>query len=569
MAGARLFVLPSPWALFDTEAEQAGYGRLPLDLEAPAEVPAGRPVYLAIPVGAEVRVSGNKMAAHRLGKSYKWRDEEYALYLLSVGVRPNETSLAIDVDGVRVGVVSIKGYVARPAFSAGTENDKNPQLRAELLDGFLLSIVNLIQMTSDPQYEKFQIVWDRLQTAWSDAEAESTIPPMALIVRHADKFASLVRDLVRKPRHLLRRQRELTSVDRVQQLDVSCVRWLSRQPGTTVYERAGPRQKIMAVQRYESVDTLENRVLRDFVIRTSREASRYTKMYERLNKTGRWNLVRRYGRRCHHAVSELGELNVSRLTPPVVPNFVLLQDVRYRFLWRAYLELIRRQDEEDECWRWQHRLWLDYCRLVIHLSLRQADSFEPIAEEPLRINQEQKRGVWSSLQSQSGTWVYKDEDGEEFVVSFVWDVDRDHPKTGAWVSALGCSSYLHIARLSDNEEGFILLWGYHGFQETSENLDALGNSCQRAIDAIRNLRRINYDERLRIDGVIFVSNPYGDTIKKPFSPEKPLESFRKFGRVSAVRMGVSRSDIISISKRFSSLLPVLIRNQFGGDGGDG
>ena len=67
MPGARLFVLPSPWALFDIQAEQAGYGRIPLDPNELTEIVAGRPVYLAVPAGSDVRISGYKMAAHRLG----------------------------------------------------------------------------------------------------------------------------------------------------------------------------------------------------------------------------------------------------------------------------------------------------------------------------------------------------------------------------------------------------------------------------------------------------------------------------------------------------------------------
>lgn len=569
MPGARLFVLPSPWALFDAKGDEGDYGRLPLDPEAVTEVQAGRPIYLAVPAGAEVRVSGYKMAAHRMGKTYRWRDEQYALYLLSVGVRPDENSLQIDVDGERAGLVAVNGYLARPEFSAGTDNAEIQQIRAELLDGFLLSVVNLIQMTSDPQYEKFQIVWDRLQIAWGDFQAESTIPPMALIVRHANKIASLVRDLIRKPRHLLRRQRELTSVDRVQQLDVSCVRWLSRQPGTTVYERAGPRQKIMAVQRHESFDTLENRVLRDFAIRTSREASRYGNIYQRLKETARWKLVHRYGRRCHRAVAELNELKIRQLTPPLIPNFVLLQDIRYRPLWRAYLDLIRRQDAEDECWRWQHRLWLDYVRLITHLSIRQADGFESIAEVPLRIAQEQARGVWSLIPSQSGTWVYKSRENEEFFVSMVWNSDMDHPKSEAWMSGLGCSSYLHIARLSDNAESYVLLWGFHGMQDESEQLEALAHSCERSLAAVREMRRVNYDENLLLRGIVFVSDPYGGTSKLPISPNAPLQKFYHSGDVSAVRIRASRDDIIRVSRSLSNLIPALIRNQFGEDDGDG
>jgi hypothetical protein len=560
-----LFVLPAPWALFDPKANQAGYGRLRLAPTHPTRVSAGRPVYLAIPSRHEVRVSGYKMAAHALGMPYRLQDEDYTLYLLSVGVRQGESDLEIDVDGERAGVVSVDGYLPRPVFSAGSDNAEFSTARAELLDGFLLSIVNLIQMTSDPQYEIHQIVWERLQIAWNDEEAESTVPPVALIVRHAERCASMVRDLVEKPRHLLRRQRELTPVDRVQQLDVSCVRWLSRQPGRTVYERAGPHQRIMAVQRHGSLDTLENRVLKDFVDRSSREANRYTNACQRLKETARWNLVYRYGRRCHRAVSHLNDLDVSRLSPPVVPNFVLLQDVRYRHLWRAYMELLRRQDEEDECWRWQHRLWHDYVRLILHLSLRQADKFRPVAEAPLRINTEQTRGVWSLISSQSGTWFFRDEDGEEYILSLIWRVDSRHPKTHDWLSGLGCGSVLHVSRLSDSAEGYLPIWGFHGFGKNPEDIEELAKSCDRALGNVMLTRQLHHDETIRLHGIILLSDPHQDTIKMGVLPERQIKKFHKTEHVSAFRIGVFRRDIKSVARRLATSVPFYVRQLFSED----
>jgi hypothetical protein len=565
LPSTQTFLLPSPWALFDTSAEMTGYGRLRLDRNSPTEVIAGRPIYIAVPTESEVWVSGYKMAAHRLGSTFRWGENDYALHLLSVGVRPNENSLEIEVDGEFAGIVTCQGYIPRPAFSAGRENAEIPQLRAEILDGFLLSIVNLIQMTSDPQYDKYQLVWDRLQEAWSDLETESTIPPMALIVRHAQRFASMVRDLTEKPRHLLRRQTELTAVDRVQQLDVACVRWLSRQPGENVYEQAGGRQKIMAVQRHESIDTLENRVLRDFSLRTSREASRYTNLYGSLSETARWNMVHRYGRRCHRAVSELVDRGVSNLAPPVVPNFVLLQDQRYRYLWEAYLELIRRQDEADECWRWQHRLWLDYLRLVIHQSIRSSENFELIAEEPLRITDEQVRGVWSRIPSQSGSWLFVDDIGEEYVVSLIWNAEIDHPKSENWILGLGCSAYLHVTRLSDQAEAYILIWGYHAFLDEPENLGEIAASCDRALNQVREYRHFIDDEAPRVGGMVFVSDAYKGTTQRGVLLEKTLTRFDRTGRVAVIRLRVSRREIASVSKRIKRLVPTFINDLFAED----
>ena len=564
MALNKAFVLPSPWALFDPKAESAGYGRMPLSVANDTIVEAGRPIYLAVPANKKVRVSGYKMAVHLVGADFLLGSEAYTLYLLSVGVRPSERNLEVDFDGERAGKIKILGYLPRPAYSAGTDNADIPETRAETLDGFLLQLVNLIQMTEDPQYEEYQIVWDRLQNAWNDEDAERTIPPMSLIVRHAHKYGSLVRDLIEKPRHLLRRQRELTNVDRVQQLDVSCVRWLSRQPGETVYERAGPRQKIMAVQRQESINTLENRVLRDFAVRTTREATQYTRHYEKLKSTPRWADVYSYGRRCHRAMKELVALDVSQVQQPVVPNFVLLQDSRYRFLWQGYLELLRRKEEEDECWRWQHRLWLDCSRLLMHLSLRQGSEFTSVAEVPLRINSEQVRGVWSLIGSQSGVWAYSSNDNETYIISLIWTTDIFHPKIGDWLSGLGCNTCLHIERLSDHAEGYIAMWGYHQFADAIEDLQNLSESCSRAIHALSSYHSLTTDQGLNIRGLILASDAYKETVKQGVLQEKLQSKFHKTDTVVAMRVGAARADLKSTMSRLSKLLKSQITKLFDG-----
>ncbi len=564
MSAPKVFVLPTPWALFDPEADKAGYGRLPLKPDVPVSVSAGRPIYLAAAVNLSIRISGYKMAVHRIGGYYRLGDDEYALYLLSVGVRASEDNLEIEANGEWIGTISVDGYIPRPAFSAGQYNSEVPEGRAETLDRFLLSLVDLIQMTFDPQYETHQIMWDRLQIAWTDQDAESTTPPMSLIVRHAEKYGSLVRDLVERPRHLLRRQRELTPIDRVQQLDVSCIRWLSRQSGHTVYERAGPKQKIMAVQRHESLDTLENRVLRDFSLRTSREATRYSNNHYRLKTSNRWNLVHQYGRRCHRSIRELTERGVAEAHAPVVPNFVLLQDVRYRHLWRAYLEIIRRQDEEDECWRWQHNLWQDFCRFLTHLSLRQSEEFSRIAEAPLRVSMEQVRGVWGQISSQSGTWLISDGVDETYVVSLIWSTDIKHPKTEHWMTGLGCDTYLYVQRLSDNADGFISIWGYHGFSSKPELLEDLAASCDRALKRVQDNEKLQRDMDLHLRGIILVSNAFHDTTRHGVLPERSLKKLHGGDAVSVDRVGAKRSDIDSAINRLSESIAWHVTKLFGG-----
>ena len=533
MEPAKCFILPTPWGHLDPKASEWGFGRKLLSPAQSTEIDAGVPVYLAVPAGETVRVTGYKMGTHQLSNTYQLGGTSYVIWLLSVGVKPTEHELEIEISGCYAGTIRMNGFISRPAFSAGEESTSTPTKRAEELDIFLLSIIDLIQMTNDPQYEKLQIVWNRLFEAWVNRDAESTIPPMALIVRHAHKLQSLIKELNEKPRHILRRKRELTPVDRVQQLDISCVRWLSRQPGRDIYQRAGPRQRILSVQRHESFDTLENRVFADVAKRSLRAAAAYTLRYKGLKGSERWNLVSIYGRRCRHVSLNLCTVGVSSIHPPVVPNFVLLQDFRYRRIWRAYIELLRQSEEEDECWRWQHRLWFDYVRLLTHLSLTAHKNFQTVAEAPLRVNDEQHRGAWIKMDSQSGTWLALPETADESVVSLIWSMTSSHPKIHPWIGALGCQAVIHVQRLTDQREGYIALWGYHSFAGAAPDLKALGQSANNAIENCKNNARLAYDEEIDLRGLIIASD---------FQKNSRVAANRtSTGEVIIQRMGISHT----------------------------
>jgi len=547
---AKAFILPAPWAHLDPKADKEGFGRKALSPDHVTEVDAGVPIYLAVSSGDDVRVTGQKMGAHLLGEQYKLGVSAYNIWLMSVGVGPSEERLEVEVGGNLAGTIHFNGHIPRPAFSARDENTSTPSQKAEYLDEFLLSIIDLIKMANDPQYQDQQIVWDRLFTAWTDQTAESTVPPMALIVRHAQKMQKVTQNLFEKPRHILRRLRELIPVDRVQQLDISCVRWLSRQPGTDVYERAGPRQRILAVQRHQSVDTLENRVFVDFAKRTKLSASKYSKRYEKLKKSERWILVDFYGRRSHRMGHELRAAGVSTIQHPVVPNFVLLQDIRYRRLWKAYLELLRQSDDEDECWRWQHRLWLDYALLLVHLSIRANNSFLALAEMPLRINEEQERGSWIAMSSQqSGSWLALSGTADESVVSLIWSLGSNHQKVQPWMHALGCQAIFHIQRLSDSREAYVALWTYHSFCNSRPDMKALGQSAKNAIENCQHNARLIDDIEVNLTGLIVVSDFQEPHRQRVYGTEN--------GEVIVLKTGITHSSRKTV---FSQLPKSLINH---------
>jgi len=500
-----VYALSAPWAHYDRGSEVPGIGRRRLRTDERVRIPAGTPLLLTVPEGAEVRLTGYRMGAHRESIAYPLGTSLYQLFVGSVGTRPDDNQIDVQVDDSVIGSIEIDGYFPRPAWAAGRYGSAPAGLLEERLDQFLFRLVDLIRVVDDPALQLHQSGWDRLAAAWSGDELDLSEPPMALIVRHANELRHLLADLAAHTRRILRRTRALTQVDRVQQLDINCIHWLSRQPGGTVYERAGPRQRILSVQRKENLDTLENRVLLDFAHRSAGVARAYSRRYWSLKRSKRWRNVDQYGRECGNIARSLFEKGITRPQPPIVPNYVLLQDPRYRRLWVAYTELLRHLDEEDECWRWQHRLWTDFCRLALQVALRQGDRVEIIAESPLRLSSEQRRGRWSLVDVQSAVLLMRTPRCGEVAVSILWDTTVEHPKLAPWMAGLGAATVLHVQSLESKREAFILVWPIHHFSLVTPDLSDVVRSAQRALHQCIKTTWLEEDVDITAGGLVMMS----------------------------------------------------------------
>lgn len=158
-------------------------------------------------------------------------------------------------------------------------------------------------------------------------------------------------------RKVLRREREPQAVGRVEQLDAACLRWLTRQPGYSVAQKAGPRQRVLAVVRRENYDILENRVLRDLLLRTERLAERWLEENERAfpgHATVR--AVKRLGNLCRRGLELEALQGVAPLHDVPKPNYVLTQDALYRRIWDAYLLVVEHYRLIEGLWDRREKL---------------------------------------------------------------------------------------------------------------------------------------------------------------------------------------------------------------------
>ena len=179
--------------------------------------------------------------------------------------------------------------------------------------------------------------WGRLRAAWKRAEDEAD-PRMAEIVRQAKNLQPVLRDLVARIRRVLRRHRELTPLDRVQEMDRASMIWLSRQPGRNVAERAGSAQRILATVRKENFDTLENRVLHAYCCLARDTAREWMREHPRASESRRYREVDAFRKTCANMALLLTDLDVAVAHAGITPNYVLMQK---RMIYSFILTLFR------------------------------------------------------------------------------------------------------------------------------------------------------------------------------------------------------------------------------------
>jgi len=240
----------------------------------------------------------------------------------------------------------------------------------ELLNGFFREAVALTHDSHYPQYTDFagqavvRVDWETIWQRWKDVSTGKE-PPMAQIVRIAFEHLAQIRNVCEHPRRMLVRQRELLPLGRVQELDATCLRDLIQRPGYSVPQKAGPKQEILAVARRETVDTAENRVIRDFLQLCQHRAQVYLRENAHAVGHQKTRAVDFLQRTCKRLDTVSPIANAGRVVGVPRPNYVLHKDRRYHPLWVQYEKLRREQKAVDDVWPWSRVLWAEFIRGLV------------------------------------------------------------------------------------------------------------------------------------------------------------------------------------------------------------
>jgi len=324
-----------------------------------------------------------------------------------------------------------------------------------------------------------QLAWASVLKLIQNVAKEGKEPRMALIVDIARKMQRSIGFTVAAARKILLRERRLLPVGRIEETDTACLKWYVRQPGETMTQKAASnRQCLLGVARRESFNTLENQVLKDFLLRCRKEAERYLAVEvgpdRAMQDSTKAKDTKAYAQRCAQ-LSKAPQFSDVTLPYDVHPNYVLQNDLRYRDVWKNYCRLLRQEDEQDRMWDWQSRTWADLARLLVNIALFQMGKEEKeYGPEKLSLRQLLTSAVHVSLEQQLGSRIEPGSEPGPFEVRFerggrvrryVLEVVHsqeagEHP-VAAGLGRLGGHLYLVLTPLGGGRRTVIVMWAVH------------------------------------------------------------------------------------------------------------
>jgi hypothetical protein len=330
----------------------------------------------------------------------------------------------------------------------------------------------------------------------------------ALICEIADETKPEIEAIVKQPRKVLQRKHAQVGLDRLQEMDIASLMDYARRPGESALLKAGDRQRLMAVVREETANTLENRVVKDFCRRARNVAKLYvaeccswcrkghSETCDRKDKpkcrSRRVEEVDSFARICDRwlTAAELAPVTVLQ-SPCRMPNYALLQNVRYVKVWDYYQRLLNQEDIRDQTWCWKRQAWTDYVRiLMMHVMSEftldgEAPAFQA-SRKPVRLRKNPNEGTWLKKEPFDGPIVF-DYKGN-FISLYLFnkeDVDRMFEHLSVPLASLNADLYWVAVSTDWQELRVVPIWTFVGDARWHGNrAGELRNKCVSDIRAV-------------------------------------------------------------------------------------
>jgi len=303
--------------------------------------------------------------------------------------------------------------------------------------------------------------WTSVVKQFLQSGAEEAL--MSLIVKLASdrKLKGVLQSISDNPRKILNRIRENLPLNRIQQLDAACIRDYARRPGLDAAEKAGPRQRLLALNRIEDTNTLENQVTAWVMEELGIKSRTYISESKGHENSPRVRDVRRlvYNAANWRECELFQPVRSGGLNHPIMPNYPLQLDRRYHCVYEAYQELLQDRKVHDDAWAWQRSLWACLAKTILYARL--TDLYSERFSSFLTIRNECDRGNWLESPVAPGPFTIKNElcyviDSADVPCGKKW-IKNELFKGARYIGRSGCDAIIYFPKSLK----VILVWYYY------------------------------------------------------------------------------------------------------------
>jgi len=354
--------------------------------------------------------------------------------------------------------------------------------------------------------------WESAQEVWLKTETETARMALIVLLSRDQQLHRALESVSRHPRRILQRYRTDTPLPRIQELDSACIRDFARRPGITAVEKAGSRQRLLAVLRREQRNTFENRVATWVMEAAADLAREYAVANASFDSDPKVSNVRRFGNRSAEWRRSEDLLDVASLVHHTEsPNYPLQFEARYKLVWKTYRRILREKKVEDDAWAWQRVLWGETGRQLVACCLNRM--FKPIAISTPFYRTESRQGCWTEqpvapgpFRSQSGDFLLfdcRDLDDASGHARRRW-IERPPFRGAQYLGASGCDQVL----LWPKSNRALLVWHfYHASLGRAEGgLQGILARCARALEQLESDVRRYAQSPAHLSGLLLVAD---------------------------------------------------------------
>ncbi len=283
-------------------------------------------------------------------------------YVLKISINGLSYNLRVTDEVLDLGAIKEEKELPEWESILGERLDNKTALLIGLFVGMFTNLFGY-QKTRQPT-----ILLTQLQEKLDQVNVDEANLPIVISLERRYQLCRKLEAIASKLRHQLRRQAELMPLGRIQEMDAYCLRDYIRRPGVTAAQKAGAKQQLMGIQRYQDFHTAENK----FLVYFSQILHLNCYQYERSNANQ------------HQAEVDKFRLVIDLFKQqPVVegiqdrqyqftkPNYVLQQNPVYRSFYQAYLEYIQKRFEKERIWSFRNQLFADTIYICLTAALLQ------------------------------------------------------------------------------------------------------------------------------------------------------------------------------------------------------